>query len=85
MYQAYLLSQFLSLHGLDQAFSWFLLGSGWEVIEVVEEEPGQVDLNHSSGSEAESAGPLFVDSSDAASKCSTIDSIARNADFVAFS
>ena len=55
------------------------------VTEVVEEEPGQVDLNDSSGSEADQAGPLLVDFSDAASECSTIDSIARNADFVAFS
>ena len=53
------------------------------VTEVVEEEPGQVDLKDSSGSEDESSDTPLADSSDAASR-SLNDSIAWNADFVAF-
>lgn len=55
------------------------------VTEVIEEESGQVGLNNSTRSEADPAGPSLVDSSDAAFKCSTIDLITRNADFVSFS
>ena len=54
------------------------------VTEIVEEEPGEVDLKDSSESEAElSDTPPLADSSDAASHLSD-DSITRNADFVAF-
>ena len=53
------------------------------VTEVVEEEPGQVDLESSSGSDAESSDIPIVNSSDAASRSSD-NSITRNADFVAF-
>ena len=55
------------------------------VTEVIEKESGQVSLNNSTGSEADPAGPSFVEFSDAASKCSTIDLITQNADFVSFS
>ena len=54
------------------------------VTEVVEEEPDQVDLEDSSGSEAELSHTPLADSSDAASH-SLDDSITQNAGFVAFS
>ena len=52
------------------------------VTEVIKEEPDQVDLEDSSGSEPKSMS--LADSSDAASRLSD-DSITRNADFIAFS
>ena len=51
--------------------------------EVVEEEPGRVDLEDSSGSEGESLDTPLADSSDGALRSSD-DSITQNADFVAF-
>ena len=53
------------------------------VTEVVEEEPGRVDFEDSSGSKGESLDVPLADSSDKALRSSG-DSITRNADFVAF-